>query len=289
MEINNLFGSTADKAPNQNESIQSTVRNVSYSNTLNAKPLIYGLEKGLVQHDFNLQMDAPSACAERLLQGEVEMALIPSIEYAKSKGSWKIVPDVCIASNGAVKNVALYFNRDIRNMRRVAVDSKARTSVVLLKILLQEKYELEPEFISMEANLKEMLKQADAALIVGDEALDEQIRSPYYLDLGEEWTDLTGLPFVYSFWAGHEMSITDKEVRAMKQSYEAGKQNLDSICKEYAVGHSQDWEFYKDYLTNHIQYTFGTEEKEGLTEFFHYAFYFGLIEHIPDLHFYEDA
>ncbi len=288
MDINNLFGQKSEQTPDGDAPISYKVKNVSFVSYLNSKPLVYGLEKGLVEHDFNLQKDVPSVCAERLMQGEVELGLVPSIEYARSKGAWQIIPDLCIASRGEVKSVLLFFNRDIRKLNTIALDTSSKTSVTLLKILLREKYEVDPQFISMPPNLDEMLKRADAALIIGDRALQYQTQYKAFLDLVEEWSDLTGLPFVYAFWAGHELTLTSEEVTAMKKSYEIGAQNIEKISKEYAVGKEHPWQFYRDYLTQNIHYKLGDEEKAGLMEFYHYAFYLGLIEHIPELHFYED-
>lgn len=90
------------------------------------------------------------------------------------------------------------------------------------------------------------------------------------------------------FWAGHDLSLTGEEVEILQKSYEIGGQNIEKISREYAVGKPQDWIFYRDYLTQNIVYKFSEDEKEGLMEFYHYAFYLGLIEHIPELHFYED-
>ena len=288
MELNNLFGSTSQEPSNEDAPTSYKVKNVSYVSYLNTKPLVYGLEKGLIRHEFNMQKDVPSVCAERLLQGEVELGLVPSIEYARSKGAWKIVPNLAIASNGPVASVALFFNQDIKRIEKVALDTSSRTSVALLKILLLEKFEIEPEFVVMPPNLVEMLKRADAALVIGDRALQYQTERPNHLDLGEEWTDMTGLPFVYAFWAGHDLSLTGEEVEILQKSYEIGGQNIEKISREYAVGKPQDWIFYRDYLTQNIVYKFSEDEKEGLMEFYHYAFYLGLIEHIPELHFYED-
>ncbi|MHB2153521.1 menaquinone biosynthetic enzyme MqnA/MqnD family protein [Calditrichota bacterium GD2] len=288
MEINNLFGGASQTQPEGDAPISYKVKNVSYVSYLNTKPLVYGLEKGLVKHDFVMQKDVPSVCAERLLQGEVELGLIPSIEYARGKGGLKIVPELCIASRGAVKSVALFFNQDIRRINTIALDTSSRTSVALLKILLLEKFEIEPQFVPMAPDLREMLQKADAALVIGDRALQYQASFPNHLDLGEEWTDMTGLPFVYAFWAGHELSLSNDEVTIMQKSHEIGAQNIEKISREYAVGKAQSWQFYQEYLTRNIFYKLGEDEKAGLLEFYHYAFYLGLIEHIPELHFYED-
>ncbi len=281
MDINSLFNNVpaADV-----KTAQRTISLVSY---LNTRPLVYGLEKNLVEHSFSLQKDVPSVCAQRLLEGEVELGVVPSIEYARAKGKWKIIPEICIASRGAVKSVSLFFKENISAIRKVALDSSSRTSVALLKIILQEKYELEAEFVMMAPDLDEMLARADAALLIGDKALHYAAQNTHYLDLGEEWFDLTGLPFVYAFWAGNELALTNQDSEIIRASYRYGSKKVDEIAKNFAANQPLSWKFYHDYLTNNISYVFGEEEKQGLQEFYRYAFYFGLIEHIPDLHFYE--
>ncbi len=283
MDINQFFGSRQSDQTSTTQVQEKVISLVSY---LNTKPLVYGLEKYLVKHDFVLQKDVPSVCARRLLEGEVDLGIIPSIEYARSKGAWEIVPELCIASRGAVKSVNLFFKKDLRDLRKIAVDTSSRTSVALLKILLRERYELEPELIAMPPDLERMLEQTDAALVIGDRALYYQQSHPFFLDLGEEWFDMTGLPFVYAFWAGHELSLSEEDVKTLQESYRIGAQHIKEICSDYAKDASQAPSFYQDYLERHIHYQFGEEEKQGLKEFYHYAFFFGIIEYIPELHFY---
>jgi predicted solute-binding protein len=283
MDINKLFSSAStDDAPAVKEK-QKKLSLVSY---LNTKPLIYGLEKNLVKHSFQLQKDVPSVCARRLMEEEVEIGIIPSIEYARAKGRLKIVPDLSIASKEAVNSVILFFNKDLKNLNTIAVDTSSRTSVALLSILLQEKYEIEAELIPMAPDLDEMLRQADAALIIGDKALHYQVDWPNKLDLAAEWFDLTGLPFVFAFWAGTESGISEEDVKALKESYELGKKNIRQICQSHAEDQPYDSTFYENYLNNNISYLFSEDEKDGLMEFYRYAFYYGLIEFIPELYFY---
>ncbi|MGD9900061.1 MAG: menaquinone biosynthetic enzyme MqnA/MqnD family protein [Calditrichaceae bacterium] len=194
---------------------------------------------------------------------------------------------MCFSSGFQVKSVMLFFKAELMNIKTIALDTSSRTSVALLKILLNEKYQISPEFIVMQPDLPEMLKRADAALIIGDKALHYQDEYPLFLDLGEEWFDMTGLPFVYAFWAGQDFALNSADVAAIIRSKEIGLQNIDEISMEFAKSNPKDWRFYRDYLTNNILYSFGEKEKEGLNEFYHYAFYLGLIEHIPELHFYE--
>ena len=280
MDVNSLFNKET-----QSE-VKSASRTVSLVSYLNTKPLIYGMEKEWVEHGFSLQKDVPSVCAQRLLEGEVELGIVPSIEYARAKGKWKIIPDLCIASRGAVKSVSLFFNENIDEIRTVALDSSSRTSVALLKIILREKYELDPKYLVTAPDLDAMLAKADAALVIGDRALHYGAEHRNYLDLSEEWFDMTGLPFVFAFWAGNELTLSDEDIRAVHESYASGKERIEEIAKTFAQSQPLSWKFYRDYLTENISYNFGREEKEGLQEFYRYAFYFGLIEHIPDLHFY---
>jgi predicted solute-binding protein len=98
---------------------------------------------------------------------------------------------------------------------------------------------------------------------------------------------MTGLPFVYAFWAGHEMGIKKDDIEFVKKSYEIGRTKIEEISRTYAKNNPLSWEDYQNYLAQNIRYEFGVDEKEGLMEFYRYAFYFGLIEHIPELHFYE--
>ncbi len=283
MDIEGLFG----PAKQDTNTITTQVRNISLVSYLNSKPLVYGMENNLVEHNFNILKDVPSVCSRRLIEGEVELGIIPSIEYVHGKGSWKIVPDVCISSGVRVKSVMLFFKADLKEIKTIALDTSSRTSVALLKILLNEKYQISPEFIVMQPDLPAMLEKADAALIIGDKALHYQDEYPLSLDLGEEWFDMTGLPFVYAFWAGQDFALNSDDIDVIIKSKEIGLQNIDEISKEFAKSNPKDWRFYRDYLTNNILYGFGEKEKEGLNEFYHYAFYLGLIEHIPELHFYE--
>lgn len=283
MDINGLFNKNASGSETP---VQTRTRNLSLVSYLNTKPLVYGLEKGLIKHEFTLQKDVPSVCADRLIEGEVELGIIPSIEYARGKGALRIIPELAIASQSKVKSVNLFFNPESKQINTIALDTSSRTSVALLKILLKEKYELDPDFVVMPPDLDSMLKKADAALIIGDKALHFQVEHPHYFDLAEEWNDLTGLPFVFAFWAGHEFALKDKDVEAVQKSYELGKQHINEIAAEYAKTHSQSADYYASYLTDNISFGFGEDEKAGLDEFYRYAFYYGLIEHIPELHFY---
>ncbi|KAB2881329.1 menaquinone biosynthesis protein [bacterium] len=267
---------------------------VSAVQYLNTKPIVYGLEKNRVSHRFELSYDIPSICSKKLLDQEADLALIPSIEYSRIRRtrSLNIVPDVAVVSHDEVNSVELFFNKNLSDMKRIAVDSSSRTSVALLEIILKEKYDIEPVLVPMNPDLSHMLKEADAALVIGDIALEQSGVMDNKLDLGEEWNDLTdGLPFVYSFWAGTQGALTHNDVKSLIDSRNTGVHNLSDIAGEYVNQNSsgRSPEFYVDYLTDNIQFKLGNDELNGLKEFYSYCYFFGMIEEIPELYFFEGA
>ncbi len=283
MDINSLF---APSGQNKNTDAALQQKKLSLVSYLNTKPLVYGLEKKLVKHSFALQKDVPSVCARRLLDGEVDLGIIPSIEYARAKGKLKIIPGLSIASRDYVRSVELFFKKDLRKIETIAMDTSSRTSAALLKILMQEKFEISPAYKPMAPDLDTMLQEADAALIIGDKALHYQVDYANKLDLAAEWNDLTGLPFVFAFWAGRGTEIDTHDIKAVQESYRLGAQNINAICQTFAKNQPYDTQFYADYLNQNIAFDFSEEKQEGLMEFYRYAFYYGLIEFIPELNFY---
>src|SRR4029450_7515510 len=171
---------------------------VSY---LNTGPLVDGLE--LQPERFEIRFDVPSRCATLLHEHQVDLGLIPSIEYLHG-ADYRIVPGVAIASSGPVASVALYSPLEIADIKTIALDISSRTRVALLKVLCARWFEIHPAFVPMAPDLSEMLKACDAALVIGDNALftEHEALGLNKIDLGEEWAGMTGLPFVYAFWAG---------------------------------------------------------------------------------------
>lgn len=254
---------------------------------LNAKPLIYAIEENKIKHNFELIYDIPSQVAVNLLNKQINAGLVPSIHYAKYSVKYRIVPEICIASHGAVESIRLYFKKDLNDIKTVATDISSMTSVILARIILSEKYDVRPKFVAMKPNLEEMLSKADAALLIGDNALFESSGDESYLDLGDEWDDLTGLPFVYALWVGRRDSLSKDDVLALIEAKKYGLQNIDVICEKASERYGIDFDSCKSYLTENLQYDLGELEIEGMKEFFTYAFYYGVIEFIPEIKFYE--
>ena len=252
---------------------------VSY---LNAQPLVFGLEG---QPELRLERDLPSRVARRLQAGEIDLGMIPSVSYAL--GDYAIVPGVAIASRGPVRSVLLFHTCPLENVRRVALDTSSRTSAALVRLLLRERLGRDPQYVLMGPSLMDMLAVADAALMIGDPALDHRSEIPR-LDLGEEWTRLTGLPFVYAFWAGRPETAGPEVVRRLQRALAGGLDALPAIAERHAGGIPGRAALYESYLRSNIVYRLGSEEQEGLREFFRRAHALSLVPAVPDLRFHAD-
>lgn len=247
---------------------------------LNARPLVYGLD---AQPRFALRFDVPSECARLLHAGEIDVGLIPSIEYARG-GPYRIVPDLAIASRGAVASVALYTAREMRDVRSIAMDTSSRTSVALVRVLCARLFRIQPSIESRGPDLDDMLAHDDAALIIGDNALfldpadlTEGRRGPgdagaiRKIDLGEAWLELTGLPFVYAFWAGPPGALTPADVSALQRARDEGVTRPDELARQYLADRPDRQAAGAAYLRDNISYYLREEERAGLDAFYRYA------------------
>lgn len=265
----------------------SVKRKLGAVSFLNTKPLIYGLEKNLFPHKFEIVKAIPSSLAVQLNAGKLDVALIPSIAYARNSPTLRIVPDCGIIAHGAVNSIRLYFNKDLKSIRTVALDISSMTSVVLTKIILAERYEIKPEFIAAEPDVGKMLSAADAALVIGDAALFKtESAGMDYLDLAEEWRDMTGLPFVFAVWAGRDGAIDLDDTQAIISSKNLGLDNIDAVCEAAAAEYNTEVGLVKSYLTENIQFNLGEEEIAGMRQYFELAYFHGALEYMPLLNFY---
>ncbi len=256
---------------------------VSY---LNTRPLTYGLEHGGLDHGFEILYDIPSVCARQVRTGEASAGVIPSIEYARSPAPYAIVPEVSISSDGPVGSILLFHRVPIHRIRSVAMDESSRTSVALAQIVLHERYGLDFDSVGHPPDVPAMLELADAALIIGDPALENVDRPEPRLDLGEAWRELTGLPFVYAFWAGKVEGLSTGEVEQLIESKKLGMTALDEIAEAHARNYARPPSFYASYLRDNLGYDLGDLERRGLMEFYRLARSRGLIQDVPELRLY---
>jgi chorismate dehydratase len=252
---------------------------------LNTRPLVYGLEQR--RDRFDIRFDVPSRCAELLHAGEVDLGLIPSIEYLQGS-DYRIVPGISIASSGPVDSVALYTMRPTSEIRSIALDTGSRTSAALLRVLCARWFEIDPAFVNMPPDLPEMLGACDAALIIGDPALflDHVALGLEKIDLGEEWSGMTGLPFVYAFWAGPPGMLNERDIAALQEARDRGLAAVTEIGRQCFPGSAEKAERAARYLQENVKYALGEPEQAGLRRFFELASDLGLTASAGRLTFY---
>src|SRR5712692_5734548 len=189
-------------------------------NYLNTKPLICDLEK--LAPAAELVLDVPSRLAELLADGSLDVALIPVIEYFRA-GSYTIVRDIAIASRGPVLSVTMFSRVPWPEIRRVALDEGSRTSAALAQILLRRKHGIHPEIVPLPLDQEAESADADAVLLIGDRAMRACLPGfAHAFDLGQEWFDWTGVPFVYAVWAVREGADLGSVARALVEAKRRG-------------------------------------------------------------------
>lgn len=256
---------------------------VSY---LNTKPLVYGLDA--FPAEFDIRFDVPSKCATLLHDGNVDLGLIPAIEYLRGREPYFIVPDVAIASDGEVATVALFTRKPIADVETIALDLSSRTSVALTRVLCAKQWRIEPAFTPAEPDLEAMLSRSDAALVIGDPAfdIDPAARKVTKIDLGAEWTKLTGLPFVYAMWVGRAGAATMSQCRALQQARDHGLAHLDAIARDVSGGDRDVERRSLHYLRDNLKFSLGEREAAGLRRFHELAAEIGLVSSVQPLRFY---
>lgn len=229
--------------------------------------MLHGPQSGLFDLDFHV----PAGCADQLAAGTADIGIIPSFELTRQ--DLEIVPGTGIACHGAVRSILLISSRPASEIRTLAVDSSSRTSVELARVILQRRYEAEPESIPHAPDLEAMLRIADAALIIGDPALRiEPSLLPYHVyDLGAEWVDMTGLPMVFAVWAGRRGAVTPAVVEAFRDSCRYGRERLNEIVISESARREFPPKLVREYLTHHIVHELGPREYQGMDLFLEYA------------------
>ena len=256
------------------------------------RPLWYGLRNS--EGDLDLRVDIPAQLPITLQQrtGNLRCAFLSPIDYARHGGDYCIVPGVAVASANRSNTIQLFVNPDVRDIETIAVDIRVTSEIILAKIILAEKFpnreaaKKTPQFLPMLPNRVEMLRKADAALIVNLHPVELVEEKPFALDLVEEWNDMTGLPYVHGCWVGHDEEDMGGVVTELLRSKEQGVTHLDQIAIMLAAENNLSRQFAAQYLST-FSYELGELEQESMTEFMKYAYFHGILPDVPDLSFFE--
>src|SRR6516164_10151273 len=266
---------------------------VSAISFLNAAPLMWDFEHGDAAKGFEICYTIPSACAAALAAGAADLGIIPAVTYAEIPGL-VILPNISIAARDKVRSILLISKKPIEDVRTVATDSSSRTSVALTQVLFTKFFGGHRKFTPHPPDLKEMLKEHDAALLIGDSALQISLHdSPYHLyDLAHDWRRLTGKPFVFAFWAVrmdalHRQPEGRKLIETFQHSRDHGllPESIEVLAEEWGLKLGITEAEVTAYLTENIDYYLDRENHAGLQLFLTYAHEVGLIPTVPELRF----
>ncbi|MDP6446645.1 MAG: menaquinone biosynthesis protein [Pirellulaceae bacterium] len=235
---------------------------VSY---LNTKPLVHGLTE--FAPDCDISFDLPSRLADQLAGGELDVALVPSVEFLRGS-DYSIISDACIGTRGPVLSVKLLSRTEIPAIRSLALDEGSRTSAALVRILLKQQYGIAPALTPLPIGSDARDSTADAVLLIGDRAMHAD--SDQYAeiwDLGERWREWSGLPFVFAMWVARCGVDVDGIAAALSAARDAGLANLDSIARREHQDVGLSYETCLSYLRDNLHFTLGDDERKSLELF----------------------
>ncbi len=245
-------------------------------NYLNTKPLVYQLDRLAPQAE--LILDLPSRLADGLRDGRFDVALIPSIEFFADP-TYSIVSDACIACRGPVLSVKLFSRVPAKRIATLALDEGSRTSVALARILLRERYGIEPRLEPLPIGESVADTSADAVLLIGDRAIHSP-RQPFaeVWDLGDEWCRWAELPFVFAMWVARGGADLQGVDTALGQARELGVANLGAIAAAEAAPLGLTRPECLSYLRDNLYFYLGPRERQGLELFRQHASRLGVVE-----------
>ncbi len=285
---------------------------VSIVEFLNTAPLAWGLTEGPLEGRYDLSFAVPSQCAEDLRAGRVDIGVIPVIEYQRTD-NLVILPDMAVAAKREVRSILVVAKRPVERVRRFALDRNSRSSSALVRLLCRGLWKIEPEFIEMEPDPGAMLREADAALLIGDPALrvrlkvdalagksaghesccgggeDEQpvpgVDTLFVYDVAQQWREMTGLPSVLAVWAGPRDAVTPGVVADFRASKEYGLARIGEIAEAAALKLELPPRALEIYLRENIDYSLDAENIAGLEHYFQECAKAGLIPRAKPVEF----
>jgi chorismate dehydratase len=241
---------------------------------INSLPLVSGLQKNPA---VTLHLDTPAVCYQKLVRQEVDVALIP-IWGTQMNSYIRAIKGLGIAATNRTESVYLFSKKPLDKVRTVTTDPGSMTSVMLLRIILREKYENSPELTSGEtSNIHEALRHADAALIIGDDAILAEKTDYDHYDLATEWYSIARLPFVFAVWASNR-ALTPPEIQLLHDSYKQATDNWSDIYNEAQLMLNVSGDFLKRYYNVNLHYHLTRPDYEGLLKFLGFAAQFQFID-----------
>lgn len=229
---------------------------VAYTNT---KAFIYGIEHSTVLEQIDLSLDIPSDCAGKVIDGTVDLGLIPVAAIPHVLNA-NIISDYCIGSVGAVNSVFIFSNVPAAEIKTLRLDSHSRTSNNLARVLLKFYYKREVNFTT------DPQADTDAIVLIGDRTFGKKSEYPYVYDMGEEWMNFTGLPFVYAAWVANK-ALPENFVADFNAALKYGLDHRAEVLQTLTPNPLFDLD---DYLMHKLDFDLTAKKREALALFLSY-------------------
>jgi chorismate dehydratase len=240
---------------------------ISYANMA---PVFYRVEA-----EYDEVQAVPTTLNRMLVDGEIDTAPISSIHYARNADTLRLMPRLCVSSEGAVESIQLVTKTPLERLRRVAVTPESATTVVLTKVLFPD-----AEHVPLE-------EEAEAKLLIGDAALKSSFEDPTpHYDLGRLWLEKTGLPMVFALWACRE-PVADG-MAELEDALVASVRRARAEPEQLAFESSERYGYPPGFLARYfekLRYKFGPRERAGLYTFLELAVEVGELDRVPELRF----
>ena len=236
---------------------------VSAVSYLNTKPLIYGIFNHPVYKMLDLSLDIPSRCAQKLILDQVDLALMP-VGALHDLDNYEIVSDYCIGADGTVRTVCIYSDVPMEEINIVYLDYHSRTSVLLAQHLFKHYWKKEVMFLPGPEGFEERISGTSAGLVIGDKALDQELKSSYIYDLSEAWRSLYGLPFVFAAWVSKK-KLREEFITNFNAAQSQGIARIDQLVQ--LMANTRKHFDLDEYYNKNISYIFDAEKKKALELF----------------------
>jgi chorismate dehydratase len=232
---------------------------VSY---LNSKPFIYGIENSRLLHEgeIELSLDIPKRCAEKLIQGEAEIGLVP-VASLPLLPAYHILSKYCIGAVGAVHSVCLYSEVPLESIEEIVLDYQSMSSVNLTRILCKHHWKIHPNFVAADKDYISNIRGTRAGVVIGDRTFQLQDQFTYTYDLAEEWMHFSNLPFVFAVWVSTR-KLSDAFIHSFEEALTFGIEHIPQVAGMYADQY-KPYDVHK-YLTHYIQYDFDEKKEKAL-------------------------
>lgn len=240
---------------------------ISVVSYLNSKPFIYGLEHSKLIDKIDLQLDIPSVCAQKLIDGKVDIGLIPVAVLPQLKEKY-VISDYCIGAEGKVASVILYSTVPLQEIKNILLDYQSKTSVLLVKVLAGNFWKIDPQWIPAKADYENDIEGNTAAVIIGDRTFELENKYPYSYDLAKEWQKFTQLPFVFACWVANK-KLPDHFISEFNQALKFGIDNRTKLIAELVRQNTYSTDIAA-YLTINIKYDYDSSKEIALNLFLDY-------------------